>query len=125
MPASLIAKEITTLGSGQMKALFVSAGNPVLSVPNGPELEEAMEELELCVAVDLYVTETSKHADYVLPATTFLEREDLPLPFLSLFTTPFIQMTEPVLEARAEHGEDREVVGRWPPGGRLVRYVGC
>ncbi len=87
LPATLMAKEITTPGQGQMKALFVSSGNPVLSVPNGPELEEAMEQLELCVSIDLYVTETGKHADFVLPATTFLEREDFPLPFLSLFST--------------------------------------
>ena len=110
LPASLIAKEITTPGDGQMKALFVSAGNPVLSVPNGPELERAMERLELCVSIDLYVTETSKHADYILPATTFLEREDFPLPFLSLFTTPFIQMTEPVVEPRGEARQEWEII---------------
>ncbi|HKJ36851.1 MAG TPA: molybdopterin-dependent oxidoreductase [Solirubrobacterales bacterium] len=110
LPASLMAKEITTPGDGRMRAMFVSAGNPVLSVPNGPELEEAMEQLELCVAIDLYVTETSKHADYVLPATTFLEREDFPLPFLSLFTTPFIQMTEAVLEPRGEARQEWEVI---------------
>ncbi len=110
LPASLIAKEITTPGDGQMKALFVSAGNPVLSVPNGPELERATEQLELCVSIDLYVTETSKHADYILPATTFLEREDFPLPFLSLFTTPFIQMTEPVVEPRGEARQEWEII---------------
>lgn len=109
-PASLMAKEITTPGDGQMRAMFISAGNPVLSVPNGPELEQAMEELELCVAIDLYVTETSKHADYVLPATTFLEREDLPLPFLALFTTPFIQFTEAVVEPRGEARQEWEVI---------------
>jgi anaerobic selenocysteine-containing dehydrogenase len=110
LPASLIAKEITTPGDGQMRALFVSAGNPVLSVPNGPELERAMERLELCVSIDLYVTETSKHSDYILPATTFLEREDFPLPFLSLFTTPFIQMTEPVVEPRGEARQEWEII---------------
>jgi formate dehydrogenase len=56
------------------------------------------------------VTETSKHADYILPATTFLEREDFPLPFLSLFTTPFIQMTEPVVEPRGEARQEWEII---------------
>jgi anaerobic selenocysteine-containing dehydrogenase len=131
MPATLMAKEITTPGEGRMRALFVSAGNPALSVPNGPELEEAMEQLELCVAIDLYVTETSKHADYVLPATTFLEREDFPLPFLSLFTTPFIQMTEAVVEPRGEARQEWEVieeiagrVGVVPSSVLAVRIVG-
>ena len=110
MPASLMAKEITTPGEGRMRALFVSAGNPVMSVPNGEELAQAMRELDLCVALDIYVSETAKQADYVLPATTFLEREDLPLPFLSLFTKPFINMTEAVVEPSGEARQEWEVV---------------
>jgi formate dehydrogenase len=110
LPASLMAKEITTPGEGRMRAMFVSAGNPVLSVPNGPELEGAMEQLDLCVGIDLYLTETTKHADYVLPATTFLEREDFPLPFLALFTTPFIQMTEAVVAPRGEARQEWEII---------------
>jgi len=105
-----MAKEITTPGRGNMRALFVSAGNPLRSVPNGPELEAAMADLELCVAVDLYVTETTKHADYVLPATTFLEREDVPLAFLGLFSKPFVQMTEPVVEPAGEARQEWEVI---------------
>jgi anaerobic selenocysteine-containing dehydrogenase len=110
LPASVMAKEITTPGRGQIRALFVSAGNPVLSVPNGDELERAIDELDLCVAIDLYVSDTAKHADFVLPATTFLEREDLPLPFLGLFTTPFIQMTEAVVEPAGEARQEWEII---------------
>ena len=93
-----------------MRALFVSAGNPVLSVPDGEELSAALGELDLCVAVDIYMSETAKHADYVLPATTFLEREDYPLPFLSLFTQPFINMTEAVVEPAGEARQEWEIV---------------
>jgi anaerobic selenocysteine-containing dehydrogenase len=110
LPASLMAKEITTPGKGQIRALFVSAGNPLLSVPNGDELEAAIAELDLCVAIDLYVSDTARHADFVLPATTFLEREDFPLPFLGLFTTPFIQMTEAVVEPRGEARQEWEII---------------
>jgi anaerobic selenocysteine-containing dehydrogenase len=110
LPASLIAKEITTPGPGQIRAFFVSAGNPVLSVPNGDELEAAMEQLELSVAIDLYVTETSRHCDFILPATTMYEREDFPLPFLALFSTPFIQMTEAVVEPRGEARQEWEII---------------
>jgi anaerobic selenocysteine-containing dehydrogenase len=110
LPASLMAKEITTPGPGQIRAFFVSAGNPVLSVPNGDELEAAMAELELSVAIDLYVTETSRHCDFVLPATTMYEREDFPLPFLALFSTPFMQMTEAVVEPRGEARQEWEII---------------
>jgi anaerobic selenocysteine-containing dehydrogenase len=105
-PAGVMAKEITTGGRGQVRALLVSAGNPVLSVPNGDELENALRGLELMVGVDLYVNETLAHCDYVLPAATMYERDDFPLPFQTLQPTPFRQATEaviaPVGQARAE-----------------------
>jgi molybdopterin-dependent oxidoreductase-like protein len=69
-----MAKEIKTSGERQIKALFVSAANPVLSVPNGNELEEALDGLDLSVALDCYITETTAHCDYVLPVTTMYER---------------------------------------------------
>ena len=105
-PAGVMAKEITTPGPGQVQALIVSAGNPVLSVPNGDELEGALETLDLMVGIDLYVNETTAHCDYVLPATTMYERDDFPLPFQILQPTPFRQATEAVVapagQARAE-----------------------
>ena len=131
LPASVMAKEMTTPGKGQIRAFFVSAGNPVLSVPNGPELEAAMAGLDLSVAIDLYVTETSRHCDYILPATTMYEREDFPLPFLGLFTTPFIQMTEPVVEPAGEARQEWEVIdeiakriGVVPVSVRAARAIG-
>ena len=110
LPASVMAKEMTTPGPGQIKAMFFSAGNPVSSVPNGDELEAAIETTELSVSIDLYVTETSRHCDFVLPATTFYEREDFPLPFLALHTTPYIQMTEKVVEPRGEARQEWEMI---------------
>ena len=131
LPASVMAKEMTTPGKGQIRAMFVSAGNPVLSVPNGDELEAAMAGLELSVAIDLYVTDTSRHCDFVLPATTFYEREDFPLPFLALFSTPFIQMTDAVVEPRGEARQEWEVIeeiaeriGVVPSSSWALRLVG-
>jgi len=109
-PASLMHREIEEPGPGQMRALFVSAGNPVMSVPNGDALEQALGKLDLMVSLDLYVNETNRHADYVLPATTFLEREDLPLAFLGLYTTPFVQWTDPVVAPRGEARDEWEVI---------------
>jgi anaerobic selenocysteine-containing dehydrogenase len=131
LPAALMAKEMTTPGDGQIRALFVSAGNPVLSVPNGDELEAAMRDLDLFVSIDLYVTETNREADFVLPATTFLERDDFPLPFLPLFTTPFVQWTDPVVEPAGEARQEWEVIeqiaeriGVVPSSSRLGRLLG-
>jgi anaerobic selenocysteine-containing dehydrogenase len=105
-PAALMAKEMTTPGDRQIRAMFVSAGNPVLSVPNGEELEAALSGLELSVALDFYVTETTAKCDYILPVTTMYERDDFPYTFQAFQATPFRQATEAVVapagEARPE-----------------------
>ena len=108
LPASLMAKEIDTPGAGRLRALFVSAGNPVLSVPAG--LEGALERLDLQVGIDFYLNDTHRHADYVLPAATWLEREDFPIAFLSFHTTPFVQWTDPVVEPAGEARDDWEII---------------
>ena len=90
-----------------------------------------MKDLELSVALDFYVSDTSRHCDYVLPATTMYEREDFPLPFLSLFTTPFIQMTEAVVEPAGEARQEWQIIdeiakriGIVPNSARIGRLAG-
>jgi anaerobic selenocysteine-containing dehydrogenase len=109
-PAGVMAKEITTPGRGQVRALIVSAGNPVLSVPNGDELEAALACLELKIGIDLYVNETLAHCDYVLPATSMYERDDFPLAFQTLQPTPFRQATEAVMAPVGQAREEWEVI---------------
>jgi anaerobic selenocysteine-containing dehydrogenase len=110
LPAALLPREIETPGERQIRALFVSAGNPVLSVPDGDALERAMEGLDLMVSMDLYVNETNRHADYVLPTTTMYEREDVPLALLPFFATPFVQATEAVVEPAGEARQEWQIV---------------
>jgi formate dehydrogenase len=110
LPATLLPREIETPGELQIRALFVSAGNPVLSVPDGGALERALGELDLFVSLDFYVNETNRHADYVLPTTTLYEREDVPLAFLGFFTQPFIQLTEAVVPPPGEARQEWEII---------------
>ena len=117
-PAALMAKEITTPGDRQIRAMFVSAGNPVLSVPNGDELEAAFLNLELSVALDLYVTETSARCDYILPVTTMYERDDFPYTFQGFQATPFRQATDAVI---APVGQSR---GEWEIVSDLAQRLG-
>jgi anaerobic selenocysteine-containing dehydrogenase len=74
-PVSALAEEITTPGEGQIKAMVIGAGNPVLTTPNGQQLDKAFESLEFVVAVDFFITETTRHADIILPPVTALERD--------------------------------------------------
>ncbi|WP_292602943.1 molybdopterin-dependent oxidoreductase [Nocardioides sp. REDSEA-S30_B4] len=108
-PAAIMADEITTPGEGQLRALFVLAGNPVLSSVDGPGLAAALEQLDLMVALDLYVNETNRHADYVLPATTWLEREDVPFAIVASSPWPHVQHTPAVLEPAGEARAEWEV----------------
>lgn len=117
-PAAVMADEITTPGPGQMRALFVVAGNPVLSVPNSSALESALAQLDLFVSFDLYVNETNMLADYILPGTTMLERDDLPIAFAACSPTLFVQSTEAVLEP---YGQARP---EWEVYAELARRMG-
>jgi anaerobic selenocysteine-containing dehydrogenase len=67
LPSAVIAEEIETSGAGQIRALVVLAGNPVLSTPNGARLDRALATLDAIVAIDFYVNETTRHAHVVLP----------------------------------------------------------
>ncbi len=72
-PVATLADEIVSPGADQIKAMVIIAGNPVLSTPNGKRLEKAFESLEYMVAIDIYLNETTKFANIILPTTTGLE----------------------------------------------------
>jgi anaerobic selenocysteine-containing dehydrogenase len=81
LPVVALAEEILTPGDGQVKALVTLAGNPVLSTPNGRELDRALESLEFMVSIDPYINETTRHAHVILPPTSPLEREHYDIAF--------------------------------------------
>src|SRR3954454_18106380 len=74
VPVSCLAEEIGTPGSGQIRALFTVAGNPVLSTPGGDRLDIALDELDCMISVDSWINETPRHADVVLPGLSALEQ---------------------------------------------------
>ena len=84
LPASVMAEEITTPGEGQIKAMFIVAGNPVASTPNADQLDHALDDLEFMVSIDLYRNETSRKADVILPATSPLQRSHYDIAFSGL-----------------------------------------
>src|SRR5207249_3792409 len=67
LPATVLADEIETPGLGQIRAMVTLAGNPVLSVPNGKRLAAAFDKLDFMVSIDIYINETTRHADVILP----------------------------------------------------------
>ncbi|MFJ3261234.1 molybdopterin oxidoreductase family protein [Pseudomonas sp. NPDC086581] len=75
LPVAALAEEMLTEGEGQVRALVTVAGNPVLSTPNGRRLEQALDGLEFMLSVDLYINETTRYADLILPPTAPLEHD--------------------------------------------------
>jgi len=74
LPVACLSEEIETPGDGQIRALLTIAGNPAVSTPNAGRLEGALDGLDLMVSVDIYVNETTRHADVILPAPSPLEK---------------------------------------------------
>lgn len=73
LPAVVMAEEILTPGEGQIRAMVTHAGNPVLSTPNGKQLDTALAQLDYMVSIDIYINETTRHANIILPPTGHLE----------------------------------------------------
>jgi anaerobic selenocysteine-containing dehydrogenase len=74
LPVSALAEEIDTPGEGQVRALVTVAGNPLVSTPNSERLERAVDGLDFMLSIDIYVNETTRHADVILPAPEPLEK---------------------------------------------------
>ncbi|MFT4569684.1 MAG: anaerobic selenocysteine-containing dehydrogenase [Hyphomicrobiaceae bacterium] len=107
-PGGILADEILTPGDRQIRAMFVTGGNPLITMANAGRLREAFKRLELLVCLDIQMSETASLADYVLPCTSPLQRPDLPFIFplmLGLQTKPYLQATERVV---APEGEQRD-----------------
>ena len=98
LPVAALREEIETPGPGQVRALLTVAGNPVLSTPDGDRLDGALAGLDFVAAIDIYVNETTRHADVILPPTTALERDHYDLVFAALAVRNTARFTPAVLE---------------------------
>lgn len=128
LPVAALAEEISTEGADQVNALVTLAGNPVLSTPNGRDLDRALGSLEFMVSIDCYINETTRHAHIILPPTSPLERGHYDIAFHLLavhnttkFSPPLFQRSQDArhdweilleLETRMKHGRVTGTVKR-------------
>jgi len=111
LPVAVLAEEMLTPGEGQIRAFFTVAGNPVLSTPNGRQLDRALAGLELMVSIDMYVNETTRHAHYILPPVGPLERPHYDVA-LSGFAVRNVAKYAPALfEPPPDSREDHQILG--------------
>lgn len=100
LPVATLAEEILEAGEDGIKAMITIAGNPVLSTPNGQKLDKALASLDYMVAIDIYLNETTRHADIILPPATGLETDHYDLIF-NLFAVRNTAKYSPALFAKA------------------------
>lgn len=77
MPCNVLADEILTPGEGQIRALISVGGNPEVGFPNQLKMRRALDDLELFVQIDPWMSASAKRADVVLAPKQCLEREDI------------------------------------------------
>lgn len=111
-PGGILADEILTPGKGQIKALFVTGGNPLITMANADKLKKAFQSLELLVCLDVLPGETCQEAHYQLPCSDPMQRADLPFIFplmLGLQERPYMQATRPIINMEAEQRNESSI----------------
>ena len=111
-PAVCLAEEIDTPGEGSVRALVTIAGNPVLSTPNGDRLDAALGSLEFMVSVDIYVNETTRHADVILPSPSALAKGHYDLGLLQLALRNVANYSPPVFPLPAGQMPEWEILAK-------------
>ena len=100
-PTGCLAEEIETAGPGQVKVLISVASNPVLSAPNGARIAQALRRLDFMVSIDIYLNETTQHADVILPGLSTFEEPHYDVSFPQLSCRNHARYSPPVFPARA------------------------
>lgn len=106
LPVSAMAEDIL---AGGIKAFISICGNPVLSTSNGVQLDQALDSLEYMISVDIYINETSRHANIILPPTTGLEVSHYDVVFHNLAVRNTAKYSEPLFEKDNNQRHDWEI----------------
>jgi anaerobic selenocysteine-containing dehydrogenase len=106
LPVSAMAEDIL---AGGIKAMLTVCGNPVLSTSNGTQLDTAFDSLEYIVAVDIFINETTQHANIILPPTTGLEVAHYDVVFHNLAVRNTAKYSEPLFEKDNNQRHDWEI----------------
>jgi anaerobic selenocysteine-containing dehydrogenase len=103
LPVAALAEEIDTPGDEQVRALVTVAGNPLISTPGSRRLERAVRGLDFVLSIDIYVNETTRHADVILPGPEPLEKSHYDLALYQLAARNVANYSSPVLEREGPH----------------------
>ncbi|MEY3588867.1 MAG: hypothetical protein RJA47_1463 [Actinomycetota bacterium] len=111
-PVAILAEEITTPGQGQVRAFVCLSGNPVLSTPHSKQLDAALAELDFMVSVDIYLNETSRHADVILPPPSALQKEHYDVSLYTFAIRNVANFSERVLDLPADQPDEWQILAK-------------
>lgn len=111
LPVSTLIDEIETPGQDQVRGLFTSAGNPVLSTPNGQRLDSALASMEWMVSMDIYINETTRHAHLILPPASFLTQYHYDSVFSAFAVRRIARLNMPLREQALDERADFQILG--------------
>jgi anaerobic selenocysteine-containing dehydrogenase len=97
VPCNVIAEEILTDHPARYRAMVVESGNPAHSLADSQRMREALDALDTLVVIDVFMTETARLADYVLPAPTQFEKHEATF-FNFEFPRNVFHLRRPVLD---------------------------
>ena len=118
MPTNLLSDEILTPGEGQVRALIVVGGNPLMAFPNQEKTFEALKSLDLLVCIDAYMSGTAQVADYIFAPKLTLERDDVTLLADPWYEEPYSQYAHAVVQT------DHDVLEEWEVYWGLAQRMG-
>ena len=109
-PVAVLAEEILTPGENQVRGFVCVAGNPVLSTPHSEQLDRALAELEFMVSIDIYLNETSRHADVILPPPSALEKDHYDVSLYVYAVRNIANYSPAVLPRDESHPDEWEIL---------------
>jgi len=109
LPVAALAEEMATPGAGQIRALLTCAGNPVLSTPAGSDLEPLIAALDYYVAIDIYVNETTRHAQLILPPASMLTQYHYDVVFNGFAVRRVARLSVPMRPRASDERADFEI----------------
>ena len=109
-PVAVLAEEILTPGENQIRAAITVAGNPVLSTPHSVQLDKAFADLEFMVSIDIYLNETTRHANVILPTPSALEKDHYDVGLYAYAVRNVANYSQPVLQKDADAPEEWEIL---------------
>jgi anaerobic selenocysteine-containing dehydrogenase len=109
LPTAALADEMLTPGEGQVRGFITQAGNIVLSNPNAAKLQRAFEGLEFMLSLDIYVNETTRHADIIIPGPSYAEHSDFAAVTAYESIRKFVKWSPPIFAPETDTPHDWQI----------------